>query len=73
MIAAAEGFWGENVTDTNLMRTKADWISRQGTELVDVARFAANVVHQQVLPERVGSGEVGFPAAKLRHFLHEVH
>jgi len=73
MIAAAEGFWSENVTDTDLMRTKVEWISRQGTELMDVARLVANIVHQQVLPERVGSGEVGFPAAKLRHLLHEVH
>jgi hypothetical protein len=29
MIAAAEGFWSENVTDTNLMRAKVEWISQK--------------------------------------------
>jgi hypothetical protein len=29
MIAAAEGFWSENVTDTISMRAKVEWISQK--------------------------------------------
>src|SRR5580704_11203383 len=41
--------------------------------LVDVAGLASNVIHQKILTQRVGSSEVGFPTAKLRDFLHEMH
>ena len=36
-------------------------------------RLARHVIHQQILAERVGSGEVGFAAAHLRNLLHELH
>ena len=41
--------------------------------LVDRLRLPRHVIHQQILPERVGRGEVGFAAAHLRDFLHELH
>ena len=34
--------------------------------------FAGHVVHEEILAEGVGSGEVGLAAAKLGDFLHEV-
>jgi hypothetical protein len=42
---------------------------------VSVNRFSLprHVIHQQILPERVGGGEVGFAAAHFAHFLHELH
>jgi hypothetical protein len=35
-------------------------------QLVDVAGFALHEIHEEVLAEVVGSGEVGFAAAHLR-------
>ena len=39
---------------------------------MDVAGFLADVVHQQVLAEGVGSSEICFAAAELGNFLNEV-
>src|SRR5438552_15782012 len=41
--------------------------------LTDMLHLFLHVVHQQILPERVGSGEVGFTATNFRYLLHEVH
>src|ERR1035438_9083316 len=41
--------------------------------LVDLPRFALHVIHEQVLPQGIGRGEVGFAATHLRDFLNEVH
>ncbi len=40
---------------------------------MDLAGFAGNVIHQQVLAESVGSCEVGLAPAHLRDFLNELH
>src|SRR6266571_5354344 len=40
--------------------------------LVDLARLAGHVVHEQILAEGVGRGEVGLAAAHLRNFLDKV-
>src|SRR6266404_2384068 len=40
--------------------------------LVDVTGFALHEIHQQVLPEVLRGGEVGFTAAHLRNFLHKI-
>src|SRR3989442_5553133 len=44
-----------------------------GGSLVDVPDFLLHVVHQQILAESVGRGEIGFAAAELRPLLDEVH
>ena len=36
-------------------------------------RLAVHVVHQQVLAQRVGRGEIRFAAAQLGHLLDEIH
>src|SRR5580704_8893880 len=41
-------------------------------ELVNIASFLSDVIHQQVLPKRVRRGEIGLAAAKFGNFLHEV-
>src|ERR1700730_10293460 len=41
-------------------------------KLMDVARLFPDVIHQQVLAQRVRRGEIGFAAAELGNFLHEV-
>ena len=38
-----------------------------------MARFFLHVIHQQVLAEGVGCGEVRFASAKFGYFLHEVN
>ena len=40
---------------------------------MDGPRFAIHVVHQQVLPQVVGRGEVRLAAAELRDFLDGLH
>src|SRR5438445_5829369 len=40
--------------------------------LVDLFGFAGHVVHEEILAEGVGSGEVGFAAAHFGDFLDEV-
>jgi len=40
--------------------------------LVDLFGFTGHVVHQEILAEGVGSGEVGFAAAHFGDFLDEV-
>jgi len=40
--------------------------------LVNVARFFLHIIHQQILAEGVGSGEIRFAPTEFRHFLHEV-
>jgi hypothetical protein len=42
-------------------------------ELVDRLDLARHVIHQQILAEGVRGGEVGFAAAHLRDFLHELN
>ena len=44
----------------------------RGVWLVDLFGFAGHVVHEEILAESVGSGEVGFAAAHFGDFLHEV-
>lgn len=39
---------------------------------MDGARLAGHVVHEEILAEVVGSGEVGFAFAHLRNFLDEI-
>ena len=38
-----------------------------------VPRLAVHVVHQQILAQRVGRGEIRLAAADLGHLLHEIH
>src|SRR5215831_16469892 len=47
-------------------------MSVSGGRLMNMPRLAAYIIHQQILAERVGRGEVSFPAAKLRNLLDEV-
>src|SRR6202030_3047240 len=44
-----------------------------GGALVDVAGLPANVIHQQVLAERIGRREIRLATAQLRYFLHEMN
>src|SRR4051794_16350055 len=44
-----------------------------GERLVNGLGFARHVVHQQILPKRIGSGEVRLAAAHLGDFLHELY
>ncbi len=48
-------------------------ISARWNLLVDRLGLPRHVIHQQVLPQRVGRGEVGFAAAHLGDFLDELH
>ena len=48
----------------------AGW--EKGEWLVDLAGFAGHVVHEEILAEGVGSGEVGFAVAHFGNFLDEV-
>src|ERR1700677_4860038 len=41
--------------------------------LVNVAGLLADIIHQQILAEGIGSGEIGLAAAKFGNFLDEVH
>ena len=40
---------------------------------MDGLGFPRHVIHQQILAQRVGRGEVGFAAAHFRDFLYELH
>src|SRR6266850_7162208 len=48
------------------------WSCRRPQMLVDLFGFAGHVVHEEVLAEGVGRGEVGFAAAHLGDFLDEL-
>src|SRR6266436_6228281 len=41
-------------------------------KLVDLSGFAGHVIHEEILAEGVGSGEVGFAAAHFGDFLDEM-
>src|SRR5713101_6142513 len=41
--------------------------------LVDLLGLAGHVVHEEILAEGIGRGEVGFAAAHFGDFLNEVH
>ncbi len=46
------------------------WVN--GRSSVDLLGFAGHVVHEEILAEGVGSGEVGFAAAHFGDFLDEM-
>src|ERR1700723_2946268 len=41
--------------------------------LMNIPGLLLDVIHQQILPQRIRRGEVSLPAAKLGNFLHEMH
>src|SRR5260370_7880888 len=47
--------------------------SGRGAWSVDLLGFAGHVVHEEILAEGVGGGEIGFAAAHCCDFLDEVH
>src|SRR5579863_6416650 len=63
-----------NLTGECLQKKTAsnDFVAVLPQPLMNVAGFAADIIHEQVLAKGVWRGEVGFAAAELGDLLHEV-